>query len=433
MSKELAIRLGHQDIIFENEDYIAVNKKRGWPVHQTLDPKRANLFTALKAFLKNRSNGEECYLALHHRLDVQTSGIVLFAKTVRANPILAKIFEQRTAEKKYLALCLGAPKEEEGEWADFLQKKTIDRHEKMVKVMKGGQKAITKYHLRERIAEGKFAEIELDLVTGRMHQIRVQSALAGHPLVGDDLYGDKDFNQRFSLHAQMLHAYQLTFFDPLSSKAITIEAPIPADYVEAKKALVNNIETRSAKSSSYRYILFHKPYDVLCQFTSPNADELTLANFNLPQDVYPVGRLDKDSEGLLLLTDDGKTKDRLANPRFEKEKTYWVQIEGLPSEADLDKMRKGLKTSKDRFLPCKAKILSEDLTESIPPRVPPIRERKNIPTTWIEVIITEGKNRQVRKMTAAIGYPTLRLIRVAMDGQKLGELRPGEFSEILKF
>lgn len=434
MKNSVTIRINHQDIIFENDDYLAVNKHRGWPVHQTLDPNRPNLYSSCLAFIKNRSNGQESYLALHHRLDVQTSGIVLFAKTTRANPVLAEVFEARKAKKIYRAICHNTPIEQQGEWVDFLQKKSVNKIERMVKVEKGGQKAITHYRVIESYLQGKFCLLELELVTGRMHQIRAQASIAGVPLVGDDLYGDLNFNHEHKLSAQMLHAHRLDFFDPLSNQEINIVAPIPDDFSQCLKWVINGTQKKIApKIASYRYILFNKPYNVLCQFTSPNPEEVTLANFDLPTGVYPVGRLDKDSEGLLLLTDDGATKDRLSNPRFEKEKTYWVEVENIPSEESLNELKKGITVGKERFRPCKVKLLAKSLADNIAPRVPPIRFRQNIPTCWLEITITEGKNRQVRRMTAAIGHPTLRLIRNSMDGQILGALAPGKFQEVKKF
>lgn len=178
-----------------------------------------------------------------------------------------------------------------------------------------------------------------------------------------------------------------------------------------------------------RYILFHKPYGVLSQFT-PEAGSLSLAQFELPKDIYPAGRLDKDSEGLLLLTDDGPLIERLLNPRNEKPKTYWALVERIPTEEELNRLRKGLKIEDYQTRPCEVKILEP--APVIPPRNPPVRTRKSVTDVWIELIIVEGKNRQVRKMTAAIGHPTLRLIRKKIAHLELGELQPGEWKEISK-
>lgn len=176
-----------------------------------------------------------------------------------------------------------------------------------------------------------------------------------------------------------------------------------------------------------RYIVFHKPYGVLSQFTAEDGAR-SLAEFNLPKGVYAAGRLDKDSEGLLLLTDDGPLIERLLNPLNEKQKTYWVLVERVPSEGSLQKMREGLKIEDYLTKPCQVKILEPQ--PEVPPRNPPVRVRKTVQDIWIEIKIVEGKNRQVRKMTAAIGNPTLRLIRVGIGGLVLGDLRPGEWREV---
>jgi 23S rRNA pseudouridine2457 synthase len=176
-----------------------------------------------------------------------------------------------------------------------------------------------------------------------------------------------------------------------------------------------------------RYILFHKPYGVLSQFT-PEDGARSLAGFHLPPDVYPAGRLDKDSEGLLLLTDDGPLIEKLLNPRNAKPKTYWALVERVPTESELENMRNGLKIEDYVTRPCQVKIL--DPQPDIPPRDPPVRVRKNVQDIWIEIRIVEGKNRQVRKMTAAIGHPTLRLIRKKIANLELGNLKSGEWLEI---
>jgi 23S rRNA pseudouridine2457 synthase len=181
------------------------------------------------------------------------------------------------------------------------------------------------------------------------------------------------------------------------------------------------------------YLAFYKPYGILSQFTSDNPKE-TLANFNLPKDIYACGRLDKDSEGLLLLTNDGALIERLLNPNNEKEKTYWVQVEKIPTVSDLVKLAAGVMIGDYKTKPCRVKIL--DPQPEVAQRNPPIRERKTIPTCWLEIILTEGKNRQVRKMTAAIGFPTLRLIRkkigkLTLEGLAEGEFKPIERDEII--
>src|SRR6056300_374622 len=161
-----------------------------------------------------------------------------------------------------------------------------------------------------------------------------------------------------------------------------------------------------------KYIALYKPYGYLSQFTG-NEGQKTLADFNLPKNIYAVGRLDKDSEGLLLLTDDGQFKNRVSSPKYEKNKVYNVQVEGIPQESDLDKLRKGVLIKTGPTKPALVQIL--EIEPSLPPRDPPIRFRKNIPTTWLEIMISEGKNRQIRRMTANIGFPTLRLVRTKIE------------------
>ena len=174
-------------------------------------------------------------------------------------------------------------------------------------------------------------------------------------------------------------------------------------------------------------IQFNKPYGVICQF-SPSGDKPTLKNFIAVPNVYPAGRLDTDSEGLLLLTDDGRLQAKIADPRHKLPKSYWVQVEGAPAETDLQPLRAGLELGDFVTRPATVRILSAP-----PPlweRVPPVRVRKHLPTTWLEIIITEGKNRQVRRMTAKVGFPTLRLIRVGIGNWSLGELLPGQWREV---
>ena len=177
------------------------------------------------------------------------------------------------------------------------------------------------------------------------------------------------------------------------------------------------------------YLAFNKPYGILSQFTSDNMAE-TLANFDLPKEVYACGRLDKDSEGLLLLTNDAELIDRLLNPKNEKIKTYWVQVEKIPTTFDMNKLSAGVLIGDYQTKPCRARIL--DPQPEIEERNPPIRTRLSVPTCWIEIELTEGKNRQVRRMTAAVGFPTLRLIRKKIGKLELGNLLPGEFIEIEK-
>lgn len=146
------------------------------------------------------------------------------------------------------------------------------------------------------------------------------------------------------------------------------------------------------------------------------------------KDVYPVGRLDRDSEGLLLLTDDGRLQHRLSDPRFEHPRTYWVQVEHMPDDHALDRLRTGLTIQGYRTRPAEVRVLPEEPT--LPPRDPPIRFRKTVPTAWIEMVLIEGRNRQVRHMTAAVNHPTLRLVRVAIGDLQLNDLQPGQWRDL---
>jgi len=181
---------------------------------------------------------------------------------------------------------------------------------------------------------------------------------------------------------------------------------------------------RSSPSSS-RLIRFNKPYGVLSQFT-PEGRWRGLKEFIDIPGVYVAGRLDADSEGLLLLTDDGRLQARIADPRFKMEKIYWVQVEGEPTEAALAALRNGVQLNDGLTRPARARLL--DPPPEVWERQPPIRERKSIPTAWIELAIREGRNRQVRRMTAAVGLPTLRLIRAAIGPHTLEGLAPGTWS-----
>ncbi|MBD2447731.1 rRNA large subunit pseudouridine synthase E [Nostoc sp. FACHB-152] len=185
--------------------------------------------------------------------------------------------------------------------------------------------------------------------------------------------------------------------------------------------------------SSFRYLIFYKPYGVLSQFTQETPNHNTLKDYIDVPDVYPVGRLDWDSEGLLLLTNDGKLQHRLSDPRFGHQRTYWVQVERIPDTDAITKLQTGVEIQDYRTRPANVRLLPKD--PPVGDRNPPIRFRKNVPTAWLEMTLTEGKNRQVRRMTAAVGFPTLRLIRVSiahlrLDGLQLGEWRELSVSEL---
>lgn len=174
-------------------------------------------------------------------------------------------------------------------------------------------------------------------------------------------------------------------------------------------------------------ILFNKPYGVICQF-SPAGGKPTLKNYIDIPNVYPAGRLDTDSEGLLLLTDDGALQHKIADPAHKLPKTYWAEVEGVATDSAVAPLRKGVDLGDFMTKPAVVRVLSvAPSADQLWPRMPPVRFRKNIPTSWLEIVITEGKNRQVRRMTAKIALPTLRLIRVAVGSWRVDGLMPGEW------
>lgn len=172
-------------------------------------------------------------------------------------------------------------------------------------------------------------------------------------------------------------------------------------------------------------VLFNKPFGVLCQFSGEGK---TLSDFIPLKNIYPAGRLDKDSEGLVLLTDDGKLQHKISHPKYDKEKTYLIQVEGLITAEAIKRLSTGVKLKDGLTKPAKAKIIQQP--SWLWDRNPPIRERKNIPTSWVELKITEGKNRQVRRMSAHVGFPTLRLIRTQIGQWKLRNLTPGNYERL---
>ena len=175
-------------------------------------------------------------------------------------------------------------------------------------------------------------------------------------------------------------------------------------------------------------IIINKPFNVLCQFTDTD-DRKTLKDFIRIRDLYPAGRLDRDSEGLVVLTDNGKLQGLISHPRYKLAKRYLVQVEGIPDDSAIQQLSAGVELNDGPTQPAGVRLINEP--NNLWPRDPPIRERANIPTSWLELTIREGKNRQVRRMTAAVGYPTLRLIRDAVGPLTLDGLQPGECREIL--
>ena len=200
-----------------------------------------------------------------------------------------------------------------------------------------------------------------------------------------------------------------------------------------QKKRVNSSHTKKVRpvSGDRKIVLLNKPFNVLSQFTDDDinnkSQRKTLKDFVPIKDIYAAGRLDRDSEGLLLLTNDGKLQHKLANPTQKTKKTYWVQVEGEPHEADLNLLRQGVQLKDGMTKPATVSVMKQP---EVWPRNPPIRERANIPTTWLAISITEGRNRQVRRMTANIGYPTLRLIRYSIGEYSIAGIQNGDYKSI---
>ena len=414
-TKYINIRIGIDDILFENQNYIIIKKKSGWPVSKTLDPKRPNLFTALKSYLKNREK-EDIYLSMPHRLDVNTSGVILFVKKKALNQEIDSLFKEHRISKKYQALVHGSLREKQ-EIDIYLREEKLTINGKKKSLMKavksGGKRAITAVAPIE--TQGDNTLVDIEIKTGRKHQIRASLSYINHPIVGDLDYG----SEQELKNQQCLNAYHLEFQCPLTKEVISATSHV--DFYK---------ENDQDSNTSLKYYIFNKPYNVLCQFNKTTGDEITLKDYIDIKGVYPVGRLDKDSEGLLLLTNDGKYQNALANKENEIYKTYIVQVEGIPEPSKIRQLEKGVIIKGRKTLPAQVKVIDD---YQLWQRTPPIRERKNIPTTILEIKIREGRNRQIRKMTASIGHPTLRLIRMSIGQYELTKnIKPGECIETKK-
>lgn len=394
-------------ILYNNKHYLIAEKPRGMVVHATIDLARPHFFSELqKEMLEKKIEGT---LGLHHRLDKETSGLMVFSLSKEGAKVLDQLFRSHQIRKIYTAIVEGDLSPTEGEWTDRVSIKKKHGKEYLTRD-KSGVLAQLKYCQKEIL--GNQSLVEFELITGKRHQIRAQSSWRGHALINDHFYGAVGGNQK----SFYLHSTVIKFFDPILKEEMNFQSPVPFSLEQSK--------------SQNKAIVFYKPYGVVCQFSG---DDSNLSAFLLPKDFYAAGRLDKDSEGLLALSNRGSFIDRISSPKFLKSKTYWVQVENIPQEDALLKMREGLEIADYKTLPCQVRILAPNEYAEINPRTPPIRERKTIPTCWLEIILNEGRNRQVRHMTAKIGHPTLRLIRVRIGRYSLlnedfsPKMLPGEW------
>lgn len=213
----------------------------------------------------------------------------------------------------------------------------------------------------------------------------------------------------------------------LSIKRSLKNKDMPSKRVPSKHVKSPHNATRNKAPKDTKIVLFNKPFNVLCQFSGDDGRQ-TLADYITVKDIYAAGRLDRDSEGLLLLTNDGKLQARITQPNNKMAKTYWVQVEGIPSQEAIEKLNRGVTLKDGLTRPATVTVINEP--ENLWPRTPPIRERQSIPTTWLEVTITEGRNRQVRRMTAHIGHPTLRLIRYRIGQWTLDGIESSQWLQI---
>lgn len=392
------------EILFEDEDILCVNKPSGVVVHKTLDQSRLNILDQVEKKYPSKK------VVLHHRLDEGTSGALLFSISSDGKKTLSKQFEERTLTKKYQAIVKGEIDVEKMRLECFLKENKIKKKRLMSVVKSGGKKAVLELTTIKK-ARG-FTHVEVNLITGRRHQIRVQLASHGFPILGDNDYGDKEYNYKNGLKRLFLHASYLEIYNS-KEELIKIESELPLEF--------KNLLDRGWIPSKNIYILFNKPYNVLCQFSGEGEN---LSDYNFPVGVYPLGRLDKDSEGLLILTNDKKKFEETLNPNYQKKKTYLVLVDGVPDKKSLSKLANGIKIKNYKTKKCIVKVIKNpkflwdrDLPLSV----------KNHEKCWLEITITQGKNRQVRRMTAAIGHPTLRLVRVKFDNYELKNLLPGQW------